>query len=277
MFKNIPLSEEYAIAANANPEEGTYWKIDYRYYDQYTLEEVQVDHIYGRYPGAKAADKLLRMNYDIHTGAILGLPGKILAFLASLLCASLPLLSLSDVDAQFSSDPRQDQEKNQHDSDFPGRKKINVGVMATYTNIAPPPAVIADATYSLSNRLSVGIMAGTTGTQLLTGVKFNARILQKNTFRILYRMVIVYYPGRKGEFLFDHSDKRIIPWMLSMAAVDAEWRTANGIRWSIGMGVLETHCIIGMRRFFWGSGEEEKIVPFEFSHPSGKCFHPYLQ
>lgn len=88
---HIPVSEEYAIAANANPEDGTYWKIDYRYYDQNTLEEVSVDHIYGRFPAARAADKLLRMNYDIHTGAILGLPGKIIAFLASLLCASLPV------------------------------------------------------------------------------------------------------------------------------------------------------------------------------------------
>jgi uncharacterized iron-regulated membrane protein len=88
---HIPFSEDYAIAANANPEEGTYWKIDYRYFDQNSLKEVSVDHIYGRFPGAKAADKLLRANYDVHTGAILGLPGKILAFIASLICASLPV------------------------------------------------------------------------------------------------------------------------------------------------------------------------------------------
>jgi uncharacterized iron-regulated membrane protein len=31
------------------------------------------------------------MNYDIHVGAILGLPGKIIAFLASLIPASLPV------------------------------------------------------------------------------------------------------------------------------------------------------------------------------------------
>lgn len=88
---HIPFSDEYAIAANANPEEGTYWKIDYRYYDQNSLKEVSVDHIYGRFPGSRAADKLLRANYDVHTGAILGLPGKILAFIASLICASLPV------------------------------------------------------------------------------------------------------------------------------------------------------------------------------------------
>jgi uncharacterized iron-regulated membrane protein len=79
------------IAANANTDVGTYWKLDYRYFDQYTLKELPVDHIYGRITEADAADKLLRMNYDIHTGAILGLPGKMLAFFASLICASLPV------------------------------------------------------------------------------------------------------------------------------------------------------------------------------------------
>jgi uncharacterized iron-regulated membrane protein len=31
------------------------------------------------------------MNYDIHVGAIGGLTGKIIAFIASLVCASLPV------------------------------------------------------------------------------------------------------------------------------------------------------------------------------------------
>lgn len=35
--------------------------------------------------------KMNEMNYDIHVGQILGLPGKIIAFLASLICASLPV------------------------------------------------------------------------------------------------------------------------------------------------------------------------------------------
>ena len=38
-----------------------------------------------------AGEKLLEMNYDIHVGAIGGMPGKILAFFASLLSASLPV------------------------------------------------------------------------------------------------------------------------------------------------------------------------------------------
>ncbi len=88
---HIPESHASAIGATANPEDDTYWKLDYRYYDQNTMQEVSVDHIYGRFPEAKAADKLLRMNYDIHTGAIFGFAGKLFAFLVSLMIASLPV------------------------------------------------------------------------------------------------------------------------------------------------------------------------------------------
>jgi uncharacterized iron-regulated membrane protein len=38
-----------------------------------------------------AGMKMNEMNYDIHVGQILGLPGKIIAFLVSLICASLPI------------------------------------------------------------------------------------------------------------------------------------------------------------------------------------------
>lgn len=86
-----PENDSTSIAANANPEEGTYWKMDYRYFDQYTLEEKEVNHIFGKYENAAISDKLLRMNYDLHTGAVLGLTGKIFAFLISLLIASLPI------------------------------------------------------------------------------------------------------------------------------------------------------------------------------------------
>jgi uncharacterized iron-regulated membrane protein len=42
----------------------------------------------------KIADNLIKMNYDIHSEAILGLPGKIVAFLISLFIASLPISGL---------------------------------------------------------------------------------------------------------------------------------------------------------------------------------------
>lgn len=86
-----PETKTSPIAANANLDEGTYWKTDYRYFNQYTLEEQEVNHIYGRLANASNSDKMMRMNYDIHTGAIFGLAGKIFAFLISLLIASLPI------------------------------------------------------------------------------------------------------------------------------------------------------------------------------------------
>ena len=88
---HFPVEAKSSIEVAVNTDADTYWKSDYRFFDQYTMKELPVDHIYGRLKDAKGADKLLRMNYDIHTGAIGGLPGKILAFFASLIAASLPV------------------------------------------------------------------------------------------------------------------------------------------------------------------------------------------
>lgn len=88
---HFPSSDSSGIEVAINPDPGTYWKADYRYFDQYSLKELSVTHIYGRFKDAKVADKIARMNYDIHTGAVLGLPGKILMFFASLIAASLPV------------------------------------------------------------------------------------------------------------------------------------------------------------------------------------------
>lgn len=86
-----PETVESSIAANANPDASTYWKTDYRYFDQYTLKELSVEHQWGRYMDASNAEKFMRMNYDIHVGGILGFGGKIIAFLISLIIASLPI------------------------------------------------------------------------------------------------------------------------------------------------------------------------------------------
>ena len=56
-------------------------------YDQYTGKLLQKKTFSDKNNG----EKLRSLNYAIHSGAILGLPGKILAFFASLICASLPV------------------------------------------------------------------------------------------------------------------------------------------------------------------------------------------
>lgn len=89
---DFPDNKKSAIRISTNTDAKTYWKSDNRFYDQYTLKEIPVKHVYGRFNSQlSTADKIKRMNYDMHVGAILGLAGKFLAFFASLICASLPI------------------------------------------------------------------------------------------------------------------------------------------------------------------------------------------
>lgn len=89
---SFPHTAAESIYSYVNYRPGTYYKVDYHYFDQHTLKEIAVHTPYsGNYADASLANKLRRMNYDLHVGAIWGLPGKILAFLASLICASLPV------------------------------------------------------------------------------------------------------------------------------------------------------------------------------------------
>ncbi|MES2851124.1 MAG: PepSY-associated TM helix domain-containing protein, partial [Bacteroidota bacterium] len=75
-----------------NHKPGTYYDSDFYHYDQNTGKELQAKGAWaGEFHKANVADKIVRMNYDMHTGAVLGLPGKILAFFASLIAASLPV------------------------------------------------------------------------------------------------------------------------------------------------------------------------------------------
>lgn len=87
-----PATHTDAIEGFVNHRPGTYYNADYYHYDQYTLEELPATGVYaGSFKDAGIADKISRMNYDIHVGAVLGITGKVLAFLGSLMCASLPV------------------------------------------------------------------------------------------------------------------------------------------------------------------------------------------
>ncbi len=88
----LPGNKNEAILLRANPENGTLYKTDFRYYDQYTAKEIPGAFVWGNYAdGHTVADKIKRMNYDIHTGAILGWPGRVAIFFATLIAASLPI------------------------------------------------------------------------------------------------------------------------------------------------------------------------------------------
>ncbi len=88
---HYPHTDSASIYVEITHERGVFYSSDYRFYDQHTLAEVETPSVYGKYENADFPDKVIRMNYDIHVGAILGLPGKILVFLTSLVVASLPV------------------------------------------------------------------------------------------------------------------------------------------------------------------------------------------
>jgi uncharacterized iron-regulated membrane protein len=75
------------LSVCANPEPDTSHRAECLWFDRHT----------GRLLGAErdrdrnAGDRLRAMTYDIHTGRIAGLPGRVVAFLASLAAASLPI------------------------------------------------------------------------------------------------------------------------------------------------------------------------------------------
>lgn len=82
-----------SILVIAYPGKGQYYNSERYTFDQHTLQELKEPRtIYdGSYAEAEFGTKLRKMNYDIHVGSILGLPGKILAFFASLIGATLPV------------------------------------------------------------------------------------------------------------------------------------------------------------------------------------------
>lgn len=91
---NYPDEEDNAstISATVSPEKDVYYNSDRYTFDRYSLKEITVDGPYsGKYKDASFADKLRRMNYEIHIGTIGGTPGRLLAFFGALFGASLPL------------------------------------------------------------------------------------------------------------------------------------------------------------------------------------------
>ncbi len=155
-----------------------------------------------------------------------------------------------------------------NDPYFPGKHKFSAGFITTFRGSSvPAPVMIGDVAYGLSNRFSLGIVGGTTGTFSVVGTKLAARLYDHKSFRLLYRMSMIYYPERKGTYLFDKTNQNIMPWMLTMGLLDGQWQMKNGLRLAAGMGLLETHCIDGMMNLILGrkpdAEEKEDESPFE--------------
>ncbi|PST83833.1 PepSY domain-containing protein [Pedobacter yulinensis] len=96
--KILPDADRIGLSPAAPGKEAVIYVTGYRgletYYD---TDELQFDQFTGKlldrrnYSEKNAGEKIIGMNYDIHVGAIWGLPGKILAFCASFIAGSLPI------------------------------------------------------------------------------------------------------------------------------------------------------------------------------------------
>jgi len=82
-----PAAKSESIGVTAYAQSLHYYQSDEYNFDQFSGKLLK------RLPHAQKSPgmKINNMNYDIHVGQILGLTGKIIAFLASLICASLPV------------------------------------------------------------------------------------------------------------------------------------------------------------------------------------------
>jgi uncharacterized iron-regulated membrane protein len=86
-----PPAPEYGIYVLARFSHDTYWDADYRYFDAVSGEERDAGTYYRTMAETTIPDTILLANYDVHVGAIAGLPGKIIVFLSALIVASLPV------------------------------------------------------------------------------------------------------------------------------------------------------------------------------------------
>jgi len=94
---SLPAAERFGVSpafGKENPiyvyayrDKETYYGYDVLQFDQYSGR--MLSHLHNE--KKTKMQQLVETNYDLHVGAIAGLTGKIIAFIASLICASLPV------------------------------------------------------------------------------------------------------------------------------------------------------------------------------------------
>lgn len=96
-LKQLPEAKSYNISPPYNNKavigifgynkEGVYYNADELRFDQYSGKLLYRKN----YTEKNNGEKMIDMNYDIHVGAVGGITGKIIAFIISFICASLPV------------------------------------------------------------------------------------------------------------------------------------------------------------------------------------------
>jgi uncharacterized iron-regulated membrane protein len=86
----VPANATGVVSARIYPEKKRFFNGDLLVFDQYTAKELPAG-ARGKYADANGGEKANRLNYDIHTGGIGGLPLRVVVFFAALITASLPI------------------------------------------------------------------------------------------------------------------------------------------------------------------------------------------
>ncbi|MDT0677671.1 PepSY-associated TM helix domain-containing protein [Autumnicola musiva] len=83
-----PYGETGVWNIGVNPSHQTRWQAINTYYEQNSLKQLKKDQVFSEINGG---DQLMRLNYDLHVGAIGGIWTKIIAFLVCIISTSLPI------------------------------------------------------------------------------------------------------------------------------------------------------------------------------------------
>ncbi|MBV7530024.1 PepSY domain-containing protein [Chitinophaga sp. sic0106] len=89
-FIGIPKDTKLPVHVFARNDNKPLYKATRMQYDQHAAAMLTKT----TFATMNNGERINAMNYDIHVGAVLGIPGKILAFLASLIAASLPVTGI---------------------------------------------------------------------------------------------------------------------------------------------------------------------------------------
>ncbi|MDR1202101.1 MAG: PepSY domain-containing protein [Tannerellaceae bacterium] len=89
-YFSLPADSSGVFRVSIEHKRNSYYRTDNLFFDQYTLKPLHGQGPYaGKYTEVSTADKIRRMNLEIHDGRILGIFGKCIAFCSSLVGASL--------------------------------------------------------------------------------------------------------------------------------------------------------------------------------------------
>lgn len=89
---SFPNNSTDVITVTFQRNQKLQYRNEVRFFDQYSLKELKGNSLQAlTFEQSDGAQKLRKLNLDLHTGAALGLAGKLLAFMASLIGASLPI------------------------------------------------------------------------------------------------------------------------------------------------------------------------------------------